>query len=88
VFKGGTALSHLNELHTLLSLKVNSIGLDYKQSNKTDQYGNVFRFCAKVNSDGPDADVGRKAYDVFFVTLNPIAYQQKLAAAPDATTGR
>jgi len=66
-------ISQLKELHSLPSLNVNSIGLDYKQSNKTDQYGNLFRFRAKINSDDPDATVSRKAYDVFFVTFSPIA---------------
>jgi hypothetical protein len=55
-----------NELHRLPEMGVLSISLQYSESGRTDQFGNVFRFKAKVNAGvSSDSGVGRQAYDVF-----------------------
>jgi len=47
------------ELYTLSDLNVDSMSLDFKESRRTDRYGNQFRYRAKVNGI-------RWAWDVFF----------------------
>jgi len=57
--------SEATELHSLSDLGLKSIDLDYKTSKRTDQYGNRFRYRAKVK-DTRDAQSGRWAWDVVF----------------------
>jgi hypothetical protein len=67
-------ISQPEELHTLPSLGVNSISLNYRPAERRDENGNLFRYKSKVNPDDPDASsVNRVAYDVFFVLLNESA---------------
>lgn len=50
------------ELHALSDLNVESISMDFRDSMRTDQYGNQFRYRVKDKWG-----VGRWAWDVFLV---------------------
>ncbi len=69
-------ISEPNELHTLESLGVYSLALNYTESKQWDVYGNAFRYKGKVNPEGePRRDqVDRWTYDVWFVTEDDIKH--------------
>lgn len=66
-------ISQPNELHSLSSLGLYSISLKYRESRKTDEFGNEFRDKAALNVDGATGEStdGHWAYDVFFRVLEP-----------------
>jgi hypothetical protein len=60
-------VSEPHELHTLSSLKIVVLELEFQESKRADRYGNQFRYRAKVK-DAREGSVGRWAWDVFLVT--------------------
>jgi hypothetical protein len=60
-------VSELTELHTLSELGLATLELQYKESKRTDEYGNEFRYRAKVK-DVQGAQTNRWAWDVFLVS--------------------
>jgi hypothetical protein len=59
-------ISEPDELHTLPELEIAKLELDYKESKRRDEFGNEFRYRAKVwNNHGVQS--GRWAWDVFLV---------------------
>ncbi|HXG84382.1 MAG TPA: hypothetical protein VNI84_10175 [Pyrinomonadaceae bacterium] len=62
-------ISESGELHSLLSKRIEAIDLDYKESKKTDEHGNGFRYRAKIY-DSRNTKVGRWAWDVYPVAVH------------------
>ena len=57
-------ISEANELQGLAALGLAQMDLDYRESRRVDQYGNQFKYRAKVR-DRQGAQLGRWAWDVF-----------------------
>ena len=55
-------ISEPEELLTLAALNIVTLELDFKESKRVDQYGNEFKYRAKVRDSG---SAGRWAWDVF-----------------------
>ncbi len=60
-------ISEAGELRALSQRGVVTLELDYQESKRVDQYGNRFRYRAKVK-DARGAQVGRWAWDVFLMS--------------------
>ena len=60
-------ISEAWELHRLPEFGVDAVSLDYKESRRTDQFGNHFRYRANVD-DTKHSHVGRWAAEVFLLT--------------------
>jgi hypothetical protein len=59
-------ISEPSELHPLLSFRIAALDLDYKESKRQDQRGNLFRYRAKVR-DVQGVRAGRWAWDIFLL---------------------
>jgi hypothetical protein len=62
--KNHNGISEPDELHALAELNVKAFELDFKESKRVDEFGNEFKYRAKVK-DAANASVGRWAWDVF-----------------------
>lgn len=60
--KNHNGISEPVELHTLTSMDVKALEVDFKMSKRVDDYGNQFKYRAKVNGS-----VARWAWDVWLV---------------------
>jgi hypothetical protein len=69
-------ISQPAELHTLDSLDIASIDLQYKEVKKVDEFGNIFRFRSSVR-DSAGGETNKVTYDVY-LTLG--------SSQPDETT--
>ena len=64
--KNHNGVSEWSELQSLLDRNIESISLDFRESKRVDQYGNQFRYRAKVK-DSKGVQLGRWAWDVFLI---------------------
>ncbi|MDQ3800666.1 MAG: hypothetical protein M3384_14560 [Acidobacteriota bacterium] len=59
-------ISEADELHALAGLGLKTIAVDYHESRRADEFGNRFKYRAKVK-DAQGAQMNRWAWDVFLV---------------------
>lgn len=64
--KNHNGISEISELHGLPEFGIQTIDMKYKESKQTDQYGNKFRYRAKLKGTR-GAQFDRWAWDVFLV---------------------
>lgn len=62
--KNHNGISEPDELHSLSSMNIKALELEFKESRRVDQYGNEFKYRGKVR-DTMYGTVGRWAWDVF-----------------------
>jgi hypothetical protein len=59
-------ISEAAKLFTLSTVGLKAIELDYKEAKKQDEYGNSFRYRAKVRAEKGE-QINRWAWDVFLL---------------------
>jgi hypothetical protein len=64
-------ISEPAELTSLAASNVTRVHLDFGESNRTDKYGNQFRYRARVYRQKSGTDVRRWAWDVYLLTGSP-----------------
>ena len=64
--KNHNGVSEPEELHMLGTMNISALELDFKLSKRVDEYGNQFKYRARVK-DTADGSVGRWAWDVWLV---------------------
>ena len=62
--KNHNGVSEAEELHPLASVNIEALELEFKESKRVDQYGNEFKYRAKVKGT-INGSIGRWAWDVF-----------------------
>ena len=76
-------VSEANELHALKQMGLTGIECNYKESKRTDEHGNRFRYRAKLD-DARGAKAGRWAWDVFLVFGPEVRWMGGPMPAPTA----